>query len=68
MTGAARCAFCGESFSRQRPAGEIRLTLPVEQSTVSVTVKICMACVRRMMGESVDRLLRGRTEDVPPMG
>jgi hypothetical protein len=52
---AAVCPFCGERFSRQRPAGELVLTVPVEQETMKLTTRVCMACLRRMMGQALDR-------------
>ena len=33
------------------------MTLPVEEHLVRFRMPICMACVRRMMGESIDRAI-----------
>ena len=57
MSGSPSCRFCDEPFSRLRPAGEISMTLPVEEQLVRFRMPICMACVRRMMGESIDRAI-----------
>jgi hypothetical protein len=57
MGAQSTCAFCSEPFCRDRPAGEIVITIPVEQETMMLRLRICMACLLRMMGESLDRLL-----------
>jgi hypothetical protein len=70
MSGAPRSAFCREPFSRQRPAGQISMTLPVDLQTqmVTITTRVCMACVRRMMGESVDRAIAELMTGTRPPG
>jgi hypothetical protein len=40
---ARRCAICREGFRRERPAGELALTVPVASRLLKESTRICMA-------------------------
>ena len=42
------------------------MTLPVEEQSVTVGMRLCMVCVWRMMGESMDRAMRELEAGPPP--